>query len=715
MTPRGALPALVILVLLALAPAAAGRSLEPAPSASPIDPAGAEVLNLTLTPSTAVAGELVTLNATVRYSEPANLSAEYFLDRVGTDGDGVPLTGDAPPPGVYSREMGAVLDTAGLPAGDHLVFVHAQVETGLWGKYVAAALRVVFPELTLSMAADTATATPGSLVGLTVTIQDAGTAPPLGVQLDLVASEALSVASDNAAGLGAVRWGRYSYGFGPLPENPAVLRVDLLVSPTARDGAVLGVTASLQYASSVGMAYGPLHAQASLEVRAVEMALSVRASSARVFPGDTVIVEAVLDRLTTRTVPEIFVDLDPGPWLALVESNVADLGGEFVGSSTLRFRDVPPGPRTVLLTLEVSRDAPDGAAAEALLAVRFVDRLGNPFESSAAAEFTIARPVLALDVLSESPALQMGASGNVTVRVRNFGTAAALGTLRLDTGGRLRVLGASLPYRLEGDLVRMDLGEIPPGERGVSLVVASLAGDGRLGTIAASLDFATPTGTPLGTVADDARLILIPRTLPPSLPPPPDALTPGSTLSAVVAVLAAVSLVGLAGTERGKTGFLFLFIPLYTRLKREEILDHETRGMIRGYVLANPGDHFNAIKETLELNNGTLAYHLNVLEKEGIIRSVKDGKFRRFFPSEMKIPHNGELPTKVQRLILEMVLETPAIAQKEISRVLGLSQSTVSYHLDRLRELGLVRAERRGMQLCYFVLPDGIEIVTAIP
>jgi len=120
-------------------------------------------------------------------------------------------------------------------------------------------------------------------------------------------------------------------------------------------------------------------------------------------------------------------------------------------------------------------------------------------------------------------------------------------------------------------------------------------------------------------------------------------------------------------------------------------------------------------EETLELNNGTLAYHLNVLEKEGIIRSVKDGKFRRFFPSEMKIPHNGELPTKVQRLILEMVLETPAIAQKEISRVLGLSQSTVSYHLDRLRELGLVRAERRGMQLCYFVLPDGIEIVTAIP
>ena len=42
-----------------------------------------------------------------------------------------------------------------------------------------------------------------------------------------------------------------------------------------------------------------------------------------------------------------------------------------------------------------------------------------------------------------------------------------------------------------------------------------------------------------------------------------------------------------------------------------------TRGRILGYVEANPGIHFSALRDALEIANGVCAHHLKVLEKEG--------------------------------------------------------------------------------------------------
>ncbi|UCF07197.1 MAG: right-handed parallel beta-helix repeat-containing protein, partial [Thermoplasmata archaeon] len=78
--------------------------------------------------------------------------------------------------------------------------------------------------------------------------------------------------------------------------------------------------------------------------------------------------------------------------------------------------------------------------------------------------------------------------------------------------------------------------------------------------------------------------------------------------------LAVAGVVGiLGGTEIGKYALFAAAMSLYTRLSRKDIMDQETRGMIRGYIMANPGEHYNAIKRALHLKNGTLAYHLKTL------------------------------------------------------------------------------------------------------
>ena len=191
----------------------------------------------------------------------------------------------------------------------------------------------------------------------------------------------------------------------------------------------------------------------------------------------------------------------------------------------------------------------------------------------------------------------------------------------------------------------------------------------------------------------------------PKSPAGPVRLDLGPAFISITLLSVVVALGYVGGTERGKLFVLFfLFVPLYSRMKKNTVLDHYVRGQIHGYIVANPGDHYNSIKEALKLNNGTLAYHIRVLEREGIVKSRSDGIYKRFYPSDMKVPENdGTRLTEIQKIILKRIKETPGISQKEMSRLVGVSPSTINYHIDILKSAGLVRSERRGMRIGYFL------------
>jgi predicted transcriptional regulator/PKD repeat protein len=160
-------------------------------------------------------------------------------------------------------------------------------------------------------------------------------------------------------------------------------------------------------------------------------------------------------------------------------------------------------------------------------------------------------------------------------------------------------------------------------------------------------------------------------------------------------------------TEVGKYSLLLLIIPLYSKLRKDQVLNLYVRGQIHGYILANPGEHYNAIKRALDINNGSLAYHLNVLEKENIIKSRTSGMYKRFYPADMLIPNGGdEALSEAQRLILSRIEETPGITQKDVSRLIGISPSTVNYHINKLMELNRVRQERKGKWAKYYAVSE---------
>jgi hypothetical protein len=169
-----------------------------------------------------------------------------------------------------------------------------------------------------------------------------------------------------------------------------------------------------------------------------------------------------------------------------------------------------------------------------------------------------------------------------------------------------------------------------------------------------------------------------------------------------LAVAAGAALI--AGTEAGRFKLLLAVVPLYSKIRREEVLDQFVRGQVFGYIQANPGDHYSSIRQTLRLKNGTLAYHLRTLERESFVFSRMDGIFRRFYPSGLdpaRVKLRGSV-RETHRRITELIEGTPGITPKGLAEKLGASHQVASYHVRLLARRGRIRLEQRGRNtLCF--------------
>ena len=197
--------------------------------------------------------------------------------------------------------------------------------------------------------------------------------------------------------------------------------------------------------------------------------------------------------------------------------------------------------------------------------------------------------------------------------------------------------------------------------------------------------------------AGEATIVVSGVILPPT--PEPWTIPWGLILFGSIMALSAATLLGL---EPLKYAALALILPLFTRIRRDNVLDDYTRGRVYQYLEMNPGDHFHGICRGLALGAGTVTYHLEVLSRVGLVSARTDGVYKRFYPTGVRPPEtNGGVLSEVQARIVHAVRDLPGITQKELVSLLGVRQSTLGYQMARLIERGLVRAERRGRNVRY--------------
>lgn len=139
--------------------------------------------------------------------------------------------------------------------------------------------------------------------------------------------------------------------------------------------------------------------------------------------------------------------------------------------------------------------------------------------------------------------------------------------------------------------------------------------------------------------------------------------------------------------------------PEVTRGPREDILTTVTR---------IPGIHLRDIERRARLPLGQVLYHLERLERMGLVVSARDNGFRRYFRVGAVGVGRGEkrylaaLRHEVPRRLVLKLLQTPGPrSHKELQGELGVAGSTLSFHLQRLLTSGVLVREQRGASNLY--------------
>lgn len=131
------------------------------------------------------------------------------------------------------------------------------------------------------------------------------------------------------------------------------------------------------------------------------------------------------------------------------------------------------------------------------------------------------------------------------------------------------------------------------------------------------------------------------------------------------------------------------------------------RAKILRCVLDRPGIHLREVEREARLPLGQVLYHLDRLERMGILVSTRDAGFRRYYPAHDV--GRGEkrflaaLRHEVPRHVLLALLERGRANHKELQEALRVAPSTLSFHLARLLSSGVVTRERIGTANVYSV------------
>jgi DNA-binding MarR family transcriptional regulator len=124
------------------------------------------------------------------------------------------------------------------------------------------------------------------------------------------------------------------------------------------------------------------------------------------------------------------------------------------------------------------------------------------------------------------------------------------------------------------------------------------------------------------------------------------------------------------------------------------ILEFKRRREIYEFISQNSGLHMRDISRKLNVPFTSLKYHLNYLEKRGFIISRDDGKYSRYFISlEIGEKEKRILNCLRKRTTLHIILWffiAVQCSQKDISRFLEKHPTTISFHLRKMIQAGII-------------------------
>ncbi|MFA4860506.1 winged helix-turn-helix transcriptional regulator [Methanoregula sp.] len=139
----------------------------------------------------------------------------------------------------------------------------------------------------------------------------------------------------------------------------------------------------------------------------------------------------------------------------------------------------------------------------------------------------------------------------------------------------------------------------------------------------------------------------------------------------------------------------------FRRIGRRNILASSIRNTLYTTILLQPGISFVELLQEIGLSRGALTYHITLMRISGKIVLLESPGITSYFEnSDRYTPGEREvlkyLRQETERRILLTLARNPLMSRRDFEQILGVSGPTVTWHMKRLIDAGLMSHHKEG-------------------
>lgn len=144
----------------------------------------------------------------------------------------------------------------------------------------------------------------------------------------------------------------------------------------------------------------------------------------------------------------------------------------------------------------------------------------------------------------------------------------------------------------------------------------------------------------------------------------------------------------------------------YSRWDDSDPLDHDKRERVYETIDESPGTYISAVSEAMGMPLSTVRHHIRVLEREDLIVDSEVRGRRRLYPAGTEdVELAAALTDEATAPIVDTLARQETATVGELAEEVEKDTSTVTYHLQRLEEDGIVDRERDGRAIINRLTP----------
>lgn len=150
-----------------------------------------------------------------------------------------------------------------------------------------------------------------------------------------------------------------------------------------------------------------------------------------------------------------------------------------------------------------------------------------------------------------------------------------------------------------------------------------------------------------------------------------------------------------------------LLVAGYSRHDDSDPLENDRRRTVFRMITETPGVSVSEVADRADVSRSTVRYHGRVLEAAGLVFGERIRGKRRYFPAGDEMPElSAAMADEAVAATLFAVASRGPASVTDLADALGRAASTVSHHLSRLDDAGLVERERDGGTVLTSLTPE---------